>query len=75
MADHYSKTLEYLDEIEVKRADLLDEYENGPRPAVISQLHQDIGAAMKLAAIHAQLSFSQAVHDVRVALDVRQAVL
>lgn len=69
MADHYIKTLEYLDEIECKRSDLLDEYHEGPRPAVVSQLHQDVGAAMKLAAIHAELATGQALRHLVQVLD------
>jgi hypothetical protein len=72
MADHYSTAIALLDEVETKRADLLDEYHEAARPAVISQLHQDIGAALKLAAIHAQLALAGAAQDIRAAIEVRQ---
>lgn len=65
MADHYEKAREYLDEIEVKRADLADEYteRGGSRRDVIASLHQDIGCAMKLAGVHAALAQVQALHE------------
>lgn len=67
MADHYAKTLEQLDRVESLRADLLDEYsdENRRRSSVISQLHQDIGAAFKLADIHAALYKGKVLEDLR----------
>jgi hypothetical protein len=54
----------HIETVTKLRAQLLAEYERPPtRPAVIAQLHQDIGAHMKLADIHAQLAVSEAVTD------------
>lgn len=71
MADHYSKALAYLDEVQVKRADLLDEYADPDlrRASVISQLHQDIGSAMKLAHIHMIASVQAEIRDVRASIE------
>lgn len=66
MADHYQKTLGYLDCVEGLRADLADEYSdpNLRRSSVIARLHQDIGVAFKLADIHAALYKGKVLEDV-----------
>lgn len=69
MADHYAKATELLDEVDCKRADLADEYDNARRPHVVAQLHQDIGRAMKAASIHAELATGQAVRHLCAILD------
>jgi hypothetical protein len=39
-----------------------------PRSATLSRLHQEIGAEMKLAQVHAQLAVAAAVDDLRAEL-------
>lgn len=62
MADHYAYTLDLLAEVESLRDKLLQAYEARDAKE-ISQLHQDIGASLKLADIHATLSVRQALFD------------
>lgn len=73
MADHYAKALEYLDDVEVARADLSDEYADPQlrRASVIASLHQRIGASMKLAHVHAVLALAAAAQDMRTAIEAR----
>lgn len=67
MANHYEAAREALDEMSVKRADLIDEHDNANRPHVIARLHQDIRDAGTRARVHAKLAIVQALYDMRVA--------
>lgn len=66
MADHYLRAIELMDEVDDLRTELSNHYARDLRdPALVSELHQRVGVALKKAAIHAQLSVAQALQDVR----------
>lgn len=68
MTTNYDEARKALDEMRVKRADLMDEHDNGRRPAVIAQLNQDLRDAHTRARTHSHLAIADAINDVRAGL-------
>jgi len=63
MTDHYREAVRAIEHARAQTDALRAEYDQHNRPRVVAELHQDIGRALKFAQIHAQLSTTQALHD------------
>lgn len=76
MSNHYERSVDLVYEVQQLRDNLGRAYD-APHgtSAVIASLHQEIGAKLKLASIHADLAVAQAVQDLHNLIDQRVGVL